>query len=121
MGNFVCGVFVDLENAFDTVIHKILCDKLNYYGLRGIVNTFISIDGYDSLLRDLNCGVPQGSSLGPWLFLLYINDFRLCLHMFESGYFADDTYILLGSNKLGTIESKISFKMAKIEQIIFKC
>ena len=73
------GVFVDL----DTVNHSILCEKREYYGLHGNVNNlirsylanrkhFISIYGFDSQLRDLLCGVPQGSSLGPLLFLIYI-------------------------------------------------
>ena len=77
-GRYVCGIFVDLEKAFDTVInHKILCEKLNYYGLRGNVNNLIksylsdkkqhvSINGFDSHIKELNCGVPQGSSLGPF-------------------------------------------------------
>ena len=75
---FVC------EKAFDTVNHEILCDKLNYYGLRGNINKliqsyltnrkqFVSINGQDSEIRDINCGVPQGSSLGPLLFLIYIH------------------------------------------------
>ena len=103
---FVCGIFIDLEKAFDTVNHGILCDKLNYYGLRGNVNNliksyltnrkqFVSINGQDSEISDITCGVPQGSSLGPLLFLIYINDFRFCLSQTETGHFADDTYILL--------------------------
>ena len=126
-GNFECGVFVDQEKEFDTVNHKLLCDKLNYCGLRGKVNTliqsylsnrkqFVSIDGYDSVSRELICGVSQGSSLGPLLFLLYINDFRLCLHKSESGHFADDTYILFGSNKLGTIESVVNYELKLVSK-----
>ena len=71
-------------------------------------------DGYDSVLRDLICGVPMGSSLGPLLFLLYINDFRLCLH--KSGHFDDDTYILFGSNKLGTIESVVNYELILVSK-----
>ena len=89
-GSYVCGVFADLEKAFDTVNHNILCDKLNYYGLHGNVNRliqsylvnrkqYVSINGFESNLSDISCGVPQGSSSGPLLFLIYINDFRLCL------------------------------------------
>ena len=113
-GNYVCGIFIDLEKAFDTVNHDILCEKLKYYGLRGNVNKlirsyltnrkqFVSINGFDSSLRNLLCGVPQGSSLGPLLFLIYINDFRLCLDKTEIGHFADDTFLMHGSQKLGTI------------------
>ena len=76
---YVCGVFGDLEKAFDTVHHEILCDKLNAYGLRGKVNDlfksylsnrkqFVSLNGFESSIEDIICGVPQGSAPGPLLF-----------------------------------------------------
>ena len=126
-GKYVCGVFVDLEKAFDTVNHGILCEKLKFYGLRGNVNKlillylsnrkqFVSINGFNSDLRDFVCGVPQGSSLGPLLFLIYINDFRLCLDKTESGHFADDTFILFASDKLGTIESVVNYELKLVSK-----
>ena len=95
-GHYVCGVFVDLEKAFDTVNHKILCEKLNYYGLRGNVNDlirsylsnrkqFVSINGFVSETRNICCGAHQGSSLGPLLFLIYINDFRFVYKQLRVG------------------------------------
>ena len=126
-GNYVCGIFVDLEKAFDTVNHKILCDKLNYYGLRGNINKlilsylsyrkqFVSINGFDSNVSDIKCGVPQGSSLGPLLFLIYINDFRLCLDNASTGHFADDTFIMYGSKKLSTIETVVNFELKLVSR-----
>ena len=117
--NYVCGVFVDLEKAFDTVNNKILCEKLDYYGLRGNVNIliqsylanrkqYVSNNAFESNLGDISCGVPQGSSLGPLLFLIYINDFRMCLQKTETGHFADDTFIMFGSKKLATIETVVN-------------
>ena len=124
-GFYVCGIFVDLEKAFDTVNHKILCEKLNYYGLRGKINKliqsyltnrrqYVSLNGYDSEVKDLTCGVPQGSSLGPLLFLIYINDFRLCLNEAKSGHFADDTFILYSNKKLKSIETVVNTELKQV-------
>ena len=78
--------------------------------------TICFLNGYDSILRDLICGVPQGSSLGPLLFLLHINDFRSCLiHKSESGHFADDTHCL-AVNKLGTIESVGNYELRLVSK-----
>ena len=62
----------------------------------------------------MTCGVPQGSTLGPLLFLLYINDFRLCLDKTTSGHFADDTFILFNSKKLKTIETIVNYELKHV-------
>ena len=80
-GNFACGIFVDLQKAFDTVDHSILLSKLCHYGMPGLANKcfesysanrkqFLSINDFESRTSSITCGVPQGSVLGP--LLLYV-------------------------------------------------
>ena len=74
-GQFSAGIFINLQKAFDTVNHEILCEKLLHYGFRGIPQKllesfltnrkqYVSIKGYDSIQLDVKCDVPQGSTLG---------------------------------------------------------
>ena len=110
-GNIGCGVFVDLQKAFDSVDHKILLAKLNHYGIRGVsndwfksylanCNQYISINGYESGLVTLNCGIPQGCVLGLFLFLLYVNDLNQAIKFCKVHHFGDDTNLLCLSNSV---------------------
>ena len=103
-GNINAVVFLDLKMAFDTVDHEILLAKLNHYGIQGNAYMWFqsylryrkqmcSVNGVLSGSRFLSCGVPQGTILGPLLFLLYINDLPNCLVNSEARMYADDTHL----------------------------
>ena len=113
-GNFACGVFIDLQKAFDTVDHSILVSKLEYYGARGIVKQwfssylnnrkqFVTMNGYRSSLNIIKFGVPQGSVLGPLLFLIYINDLNVSVKNSMVHHFADDTNLLYINKSLNRV------------------
>jgi hypothetical protein len=102
---FACGVFVDLEKAFDTVNHRILLSKLEHYGIRGRTNSWlksylsnrdqcVKLNGCTSTKQAITCGVPQGSIIGPVLFIIYINDMNQALENCMTDHFADDTNLL---------------------------
>ena len=99
------GVFVDLAKAFDTVNHQVLLAKLEHYGIRGTAlnwfrsylsnrKQFVLINNFKSELKNINCGVPQGSILGPILFLLYINDLNYVSKLLQTIMFADETNLI---------------------------
>ena len=97
-------VFIDIKKAFDTVNHRLLVDK--FYGVRGIANTwlenylmnrkqYVVVDNQASSMQVIKCGVPQGSVIGPVLFLLFINDLCNMSNLLKFVLFADDTNISL--------------------------
>ena len=118
-GNIGCGVFVDLQKAFDTVDHQILLAKLSHYGICGVSNDwfksylsncsqYVSINGYDSGLAAINCGVPEGSGLGSLLFLLYLNGLNQAIKFCKVQHFADDTNLLSLDNSIKKLDKLVN-------------
>ena len=114
--DIVMGLFIDLRKAFDSINHKILVKKLTYYGINGPFNKIITdylngrkiftqISSTRSELLPIKYGVPQGSVLGPLLFILFINDIKY-LRGFDLKLFADDTNLFIHSKDLISLEQK---------------
>ena len=122
-GKFACGVFIDLQKAFDTVNHDILLSKLNHYGIRGVAfdwfksylsdrTQYVTINNERSEIQTIKYGVPQGSILGPLLFLIYINDLSRSIKNSKIHHFADDANLLYASSSLKDINKKINFDLS---------
>ena len=106
----VGGVFLDIAKAFDCVNHDILLRKLEYYGFRGESlmwfqsylkdrAQYVNIKGHHSNTYQPSCGVPQGGTLAPILFIIFMNDIIKSSNVFDFSMYADDTCLVLGIDK----------------------
>ena len=116
-------MYLDLKKAFDTVDHALLITKLKFMGLRETtLNWFKSylstrpqtcfVNGVYSDKKTITCGVPQGSILGPLLFLIFINDLTTCLKFGRGRMYADDTNVSFSANNLIDLQREMSIDLA---------
>ena len=125
-GRYCAGIFLDFSKAFDTVNHGIMLGKLERLGFRGVslrwLQTFlverqqyVSVSGSNSAMKRIPMGTPQGSTLSPLLFSIYINDMCRSSSLLNFTHFADDTTISLSSRNLRELEETLNEELSRLD------
>ena len=126
LGKLVGLVFITLKKAFDTVDHNIICKKLELYGIQQCELSWFKsylmnrkqccrVNGIDSEIGDIEVGAPQGSCLGPLLFLVYINDLPQAVLDSNVSMYADDTSLCYQSHDLTLFSEAINSDLRKLD------
>ena len=126
MREFTLSIFVDLKKAFDTVNHSILLKKLSKLGVGGLLHRWLTdylkdrkqktfANGLTSDEGNVLCGVPQGSILGPTLFLVYINDLRNVIMDSKTFLYADDTVVSVTGNNLNHMTDLLEGDLRRLD------
>ena len=121
------GVFIDLRKAFDTIDHSLLLQKMERYGIRGVTHNwlrsylnnrfqYVNINNTESHLRRVTCGVPQGSVLGPKLFILYLNENFTVSNNLKIVTFADDTNLFCSGEDMKELLKTVEREIIKLKK-----